>query len=76
MIDGNMNLKLIDFGFSLYDPTSDYSTEMKGTRNYMSPQILAKEKYNKYKNDIFQLGIILFILNFGYPPFNSASQSD
>jgi len=37
MIDQNMNLKLIDFGFSQYDPISDYSSEMKGTKNYMSP---------------------------------------
>lgn len=44
LLDGNMNLKLCDFGWATYDHDIDYSMLRAGTLPYMSPESLEEKK--------------------------------
>ena len=78
MLDDQGNLKIIDFGISVnilellkVQPEEDSSTtgskveiNIRGTRGYFSPEILAHGnnnpmKLNSYKSDVFSFGLIL-----------------
>jgi eukaryotic-like serine/threonine-protein kinase len=75
-IDGEGNLKLIDFGVakgSLY-PTQDYSTLLKGgTKNYSPPEQLKEEKTD-CRSDIYSLGATIYRLLSGIVPPDSLSE--
>eukprot|EP00931_Biecheleriopsis_adriatica_P048899 TRINITY_DN28260_c0_g1_i1.p1 TRINITY_DN28260_c0_g1~~TRINITY_DN28260_c0_g1_i1.p1 ORF type:complete len:273 (+),score=40.84 TRINITY_DN28260_c0_g1_i1:31-849(+) len=72
--EGSDHLKLIDFGFSkVWDP----NTSMKqscGTLDYVAPEVLAGS-YCK-QCDMWSLGVIAFILLFGYMPFRCPSEAE
>ena len=44
---------------------------MFGTLPYIPPQILKLKKYNPHKKDIWELGVLIFILNTGVFPYNT-----
>ena len=75
LLDENFNIKLCDFGF-----IEDVKTKVHkniGTDGYKAPEIYAtngrSEGYDGDKTDIFALGVRLFILIFGVPPFTMAN---
>ena len=73
--------KLIDFGFSQeFDgKNGNYLIHNKsGTPMYSSPDVrLAFTKgYDGIKNDIFSLGVLLFVITIGDFPFESPTYSD
>lgn len=74
MIDSNFNVKLCDFGFATNN-RNDITT-FCGTTGYISPELLNKQPYNGVANDIFSLGVILFVLVTGTMPFRSATVKD
>lgn len=63
-------LKLIDFGASCR--VEDRPCEVTGTDYYMAPEVVRGQVYDE-KCDIWSLGVILYILLCGYPPFNGKS---
>ena len=63
-------LKLTDFGFAK-EVTSMMQTPCY-TPYYVAPEVLGPEKYDK-SCDMWSLGVIMYILLCGYPPFYSAS---
>ena len=84
LFDKDYNPKICDFGFA--DINSEGFTEMVGTKCYMDPQVLITynknllnkktiSKYNGFKVDIFNLGIILFILRTGKRDFTAHSDA-
>ncbi|PQQ00394.1 CBL-interacting serine/threonine-protein kinase 14 [Prunus yedoensis var. nudiflora] len=73
LLDENWNLKVSDFGLSAVteqvQPDGLLHT-LCGTPAYVAPEVLAKKGYEGAKVDIWSCGIILFVLNSGYLPFN------
>ena len=63
-----VKVKIIDFE---YTTKSKYSASKVGTVSYMSHQLIIKETYNTKKNDIWTLGVLLFIIYTGRRPYNS-----
>lgn len=73
LIGNDFKLKLCDFGFA--KRTTKQIFKKYGTEGFMAPEVLMKDRYDTYEGvtaDIFSLGVILFILYFGQPPFNKA----
>ena len=66
-------IKIIDFGTSNKFDKGTKMQEWYGTPYYIAPEVL-KKSYNE-KCDIWSLGVILYILLVGYPPFNGAEDS-
>ena len=65
LFDEDFNLKITDFGFSVYlsgrDGTGMLKTHL-GTEQYMAPEIHEERAYKGDAVDIFACGLILFIL--------------
>jgi calcium-dependent protein kinase len=69
--EANPKIKIIDFGTSqVFDPTTSMSQKF-GTPYYIAPEVL-KKNYTE-KCDVWSIGVILYILLCGYPPFNGAN---
>jgi calcium-dependent protein kinase len=64
-------IKIIDFGTSQHFVTDQSMSQKFGTPYYIAPEVL-KKKYNA-KCDIWSIGVIMYILLSGYPPFNGAN---
>jgi len=52
------------------------SVNQCGTRGYQSPEYLDRKLKDLKANDMFALGVVLFILSFGGAPFGEARSSD
>ena len=62
---------IIDFGTSAVFDTSKKMSQKFGTPYYIAPEVL-KKNYDE-KCDMWSIGVILYILLCGYPPFNGAN---
>jgi len=70
LLDGpsdDAELKATDFGLSVICKRGGVCNEQVGTPVYVAPEVLRGE-YN-HKSDIWSLGVILYILLSGRPPF-------
>mmetsp|Transcript_5873 Transcript_5873/g.12356 ORF Transcript_5873/g.12356 Transcript_5873/m.12356 type:complete len:613 (+) Transcript_5873:155-1993(+) len=77
LLDGpgdDATLKATDFGLSAYLNADEWSTDQVGTPVYVAPEVLLG-KYNQ-KCDIWSLGVILYILLCGRPPFYGKTDHD
>jgi serine/threonine protein kinase len=75
MLDDQYNIRFADFGFATNTTGRDGSGINKtilGTTAYMAPELLLRQPYKAQEVDLFAIGIILFILYTGHPPFNQA----
>eukprot|EP00439_Symbiodinium_sp_Y106_P041812 s5115_g5.t1 len=71
--EANSALKLIDFGFAkIWDP-STLMLASCGSIAYVSPDVLKGEGYTS-KCDLWSLGVIVFMLLVGYPPFHGSEK--
>uniref|UniRef100_A0A8C8YZ08 non-specific serine/threonine protein kinase n=1 Tax=Prolemur simus TaxID=1328070 RepID=A0A8C8YZ08_PROSS len=66
----NAILKLTDFGFAKETTSHNSLTTPCYTPYYVAPEVLGPEKYDK-SCDMWSLGVIMYILLCGYPPFYS-----
>ena len=69
--DNKINLKIIDFGFSVILTKNQNCDDGFGTLQYMAPEIINREEYN-YKIDIWSFGIILYYLRYNKYPFDDS----
>ncbi|XP_066956689.1 MAP kinase-activated protein kinase 2 isoform X2 [Macrobrachium rosenbergii] len=64
------SLKLTDFGFAKETFSKESLQTPCYTPYYVAPEVLGPEKYDK-SCDIWSLGVIMYILLCGFPPFYS-----
>ena len=67
-----MGIKLGDFGLAVKLKSKDEKRyTVCGTPNYIAPEILNEECGYQYSADVWSLGVILYVLTIGKPPFES-----
>ena len=79
LLDKLYDVKIVDFGFACPLEGRDGTGTNKsviGTPGYMAPEILSRQPYQGQVVDLFALGVILFILYSGHPPFSMANEED
>ncbi len=68
LLDGNLKIKVCDFGWSAkYFEEEDRET-LCGTFEYMAPEVFKRKRQTK-KTDVWALGVLLYELFHGYAPF-------
>lgn len=67
------NVKLADFGFAR-SVLKGYVSTQCGTPGYVAPEILKAEAYGT-SVDMWSIGVIIYILLGGYPPFHDENQT-
>lgn len=68
-------VKIADFGFAKKVYTPNSLTTQCGTPGYVAPEILEGTAYDE-RADMWSVGVILYILLGGYPPFIESTQRD
>ncbi|KAI7848814.1 kinase-like domain-containing protein, partial [Circinella umbellata] len=83
MIDGNLNIRLIDFGSAAYIKTDSSNNKYNtantfntfvGTVDYASPEVLTGNNYTGPPQDIWALGVLLYTIVHHSNPFHSAEE--
>lgn len=78
--DGAAVIKVADFGLAKGSVTEDTSLtrsgQVMGTPQYMSPEQCRNTKRVSVKTDIYALGIILYEMTTGRPPFEAGNVYD
>lgn len=73
LIGSNGRIKLCDFGFArAMSNNTIVLTSIKGTPLYMSPELVKEQPYDA-TSDLWSLGVILYELFVGQPPFYTNS---
>ena len=67
-------IKIIDWGNARFFDKTKKMTKASGTPYYIAPEVLTG-KYNE-KCDIWSLGVVMYILICGYPPFNGDTDDE
>lgn len=68
-------VKIADFGFAKRVQEKNSLTTQCGTPGYVAPEILEGTPYDE-RADMWSVGVILYILLGGYPPFIESTQRD
>jgi cell cycle serine/threonine-protein kinase CDC5/MSD2 len=75
--DPDMNLKIGDFGLAaVLQADTDRKYTICGTPNYIAPEVLTgKQTGHSYEVDIWSIGVMIYALLIGKPPFQSKDVS-
>lgn len=71
--EDDKDIKIADFGFAKKSKEPQGLVTQCGTPEYVSPEILCKVPYGT-KCDMWSLGVIMYIMLGGYPPFKARNQ--
>ena len=69
-------IKIIDFGFGMYNPENKLQSFFCGTPNYMPPEIAFKKPYIGQKADLWSLGVLVYKLFCADFPFKGKNEKD
>ena len=72
--DGQIHVKIIDFGYALLSPPEKIVNEKVGTIYYVAPEVLMGNYTAKC--DMWSLGVIMYVLLSGKAPFNGQSDKE
>ena len=75
MIDGHGGVRIMDFGIAVVADHLDPADIGSGTPAYMAPEQLAGREVTQ-QSDLYALGLVLFELFTGRPPFHAKSVHD
>merc|ERR1712039_551788 len=77
-INPNVNIKICDFGLAeIFRQRSFQCTKFCGKTNYKAPEVYAKKGvFDARKADVWSLGVVLFCMLVGSPPYNKPIASD
>jgi serine/threonine protein kinase len=73
LLDENGRVKLADFGWSNYEDKKRQT--YCGTPEYLAPEMIKKEGHDTTV-DIWDLGVLMFELLTGHPPFSGSNQTE
>merc|ERR1712083_1190840 len=63
----------IDFGMSRMIPALQKAGVLVGTPHFVAPEVI--DGFYDKKADIWSVGVLFFLLRFGFPPFFEAADS-
>lgn len=75
MLDLNGYVKIVDFGFAKKMSPSEKTWTFCGTPDYMAPEIVMNQGHS-FGADLWSLGILVFELLCGRPPFSANDPMD
>lgn len=76
MITDSLDIKLIDFGFSVKLTSNQRLTSFCGTPSYVPPEVIAKKVGYGVSADIWSLGILLYAMLCGSYPFKGSTEDE
>ena len=72
--DDNVSIRIADFGYARRVHTPESLTHRVGTPSYVAPEILKNLPHDQ-RVDLWSLGVVVFVLLVGYPPFLENDQT-
>lgn len=72
--DDNALIRVADFGFARRVHTPESLTSRVGTPSYVAPEILKNIPHDQHV-DLWSVGVVIFVLLVGYPPFLDDDQT-
>lgn len=73
LMDGNRNVKIVDFGMAALQPMNKWLETPCGSPHYAAPEVIRAEPYRGDKADVWSCGVILFAMLTGFLPFDSGT---
>uniref|UniRef100_A0A8C6DPE2 non-specific serine/threonine protein kinase n=1 Tax=Moschus moschiferus TaxID=68415 RepID=A0A8C6DPE2_MOSMO len=73
LLDGNMDIKLADFGFGNFYNSGEPLSTWCGSPPYAAPEVFEGKEYEGPQLDIWSLGVVLYVLVCGSLPFDGPS---
>jgi len=76
MIDMEGHIRIVDFGLAKFLGEGELSYSVCGSPEYLSPEMLRLGQGHDQRVDIYSLGVLLFEMLTGLPPFYSEDQHE
>eukprot|EP01084_Bolivina_argentea_P174161 301670_1 len=74
---GNIQIKLCDFGLAkMFTSSNCMSSKFCGKTPYKSPEVQCKKRFDAKANDIWCLGVCIFMILTGLHPWDVAHETD
>lgn len=73
LLDSHGNLKIADFGWSVHAVRNNRRDTVCGTLDFLAPEMCEGLRYD-YSIDVWSIGILLYEMLFGSPPFEESSE--